>query len=74
MIPISTYLHNLYLSSAREAVDLLSEQGRTKEAMEVCRRAISLEPYSEVFCQILMQLLAGSGRPEGCVGGLRDPE
>ena len=29
VIPISTYLHNLYLSSAREAVDLLSEQGRS---------------------------------------------
>ena len=65
VIPISTYLHNLYLSSAREAVDLLSEQGRTKEAMEVCRRAISLEPYSEVFCQVLMQLLAGSGDRKG---------
>ncbi len=61
VIPISTYLHNLYLSSAREAVDLLSAQGRTKEAMEICRRAISLEPYSETFCQILMQLLAASG-------------
>lgn len=65
VIPISTYLHNLYLSSAREAVDLLSAQGRTREAVEVCRRAISLEPYSEVFCQILMQLLAGSGDRKG---------
>ena len=65
VIPISTYLHNLYLSSAREAVDLLSAQGRTKEAMEICRRAISLEPYSETFCQILMQLLAASGDRKG---------
>ncbi|HCI64646.1 MAG TPA: hypothetical protein DFH97_06520 [Clostridiales bacterium] len=65
VIPISTYLHNLYLSSAREAVDLLSAQGRTKEAMEICRRAIRLEPYSETFCQILMQMLAGSGDRKG---------
>lgn len=65
VIPISTYLHNLYLSSAREAVDLLTAQGRTREAIEICRRAISLEPYSETFCQILMQLLAGGGDRKG---------
>lgn len=65
VIPISTYLHNLYLSSAREAVDLLSLQGRIREAVAVCRRAIQLEPYSEAFCQILMQLLAGGGDRKG---------
>ncbi len=65
VIPISTYLHNLYLSSAREAVDMLTAQGRTREAIEICRRTISLEPYSETFCQILMQLLAGGGDRKG---------
>lgn len=65
VIPISTYLHNLFLDAAREAVDLLAERGRIAEAVEICRRAIALEPYGEVFCRILMQLLAGSGDRKG---------
>ena len=44
VIPISTYLHNLYLSSAREAVDLLSEQGRSFVPV-----SISLTPGATVI-------------------------
>ena len=65
VIPVSAYLHNLFLSAAREAVDLLAERGRSQEAAEVCRRAIVLEPYSEPFCQVRMQLLAGMGDRRG---------
>ena len=65
VIPISTYLHNLFLNAAREAADLLTERGRTPEAIAICRRAIALEPYQESFCQVLMQLLASVGDRAG---------
>lgn len=65
VIPISTYLHNLFLEAAREAVDLLTERGRSQEAVEICRRALALEPYNEPFCQVLMQLLSAVGDRKG---------
>lgn len=65
VVPISTYLHNLYLRSAQEAVNLLTERGRTMEAVEICRRCLALEPYHEPFCRVLMHLLAASDNRRG---------
>lgn len=67
VIPVSTYLHDLYLSAAQEAVDLLTERGRISEAIEICRHTISLEPYHEPSCQVLMQLLSGTGDRKAAV-------
>lgn len=61
VVPVSAYLHNLFLSSAQEAVNLLTERGRNQEAVAICRRCLALEPYHEGFCRVLMQLLASTG-------------
>lgn len=65
VVPVSAYLHDLYLRSAQEAVNLLTERGRTMEAVEICRRCLALEPYHEPFCRVLMHLLASSGNRRG---------
>ena len=65
VVPVASYLHGLFLSAAGESVELLSRQGRTQEAIAICRRAIALEPYHEGFCRELMQLLAAAGDRQG---------
>ena len=61
VVPVASYLHNLFVSAAGEAVELLVQRNRTQEAIAVCRRCIALEPYHEGFCRELMQLLASIG-------------
>ena len=61
VVPISAYLHNLFLAAAQEAVVLLVERGRSQEAARICRWVLALEPHREEFCRELMRLLAGMG-------------
>lgn len=65
IIPISTHFHNLYLSAAMDAAELLSEKGRHEEAVQICRKAITAEPYHEQLHQILMRQLAATGDRKG---------
>ena len=65
VVPMISYLHNLFSSAAAEAVELLTQRGRAQEAIGVCRRCIALEPYHEGFCRELMQLLSSTGDRRG---------
>lgn len=65
VVPISAYLHNLFVAAAQEAVNLLTLRGRTLEAAAVCRRVLALEPHHEAVCRELMQLLANAGDRRG---------
>lgn len=65
VIPISTHFHNLYVSTVLEAASLLSARSRHEEAAQICRAAISAEPYHEGLHQILMQELAACGDRKG---------
>ena len=65
VVPICTHFQNLFLEASREAAQLFMEQQRTQEAAEVCRRWLAAEPYSEAACQMLMQVLAAAGNPQG---------
>ena len=44
VVSTAAYLHNLFVSAAQEAVELLIQQGRSHEAAGVCRRCLALEP------------------------------
>lgn len=65
VVPISAHLHNLFISAAQEAVELLTLRGRTAEAAAVCRRVLALEPHQEAVCRELMRLLAAGGDRRG---------
>ena len=65
VVSTAAYLHNLFVSAAQEAVELLIQQGRSHEAAGVCRRCLALEPCHEGFCRELMQLLAAAGDRRG---------
>lgn len=61
VIPISAHFQNLFLMAAQEAAQLLKERQRYDEAVGVCHRCLTAEPYFEPICQIWMQVLAAKG-------------
>ena len=64
-VPISTHFHNLNLEATLEAAQLLSARDRHAEAVGICRKTVSAEPYHEQLHQILIKELAATGDHKG---------
>lgn len=65
VMPIHAYYHQAFLDSALEALTLLEARKRWEEAEALCRKGLSLEPYSEELYQHLMRCrLAAQDREE----------
>ncbi|MGN1413207.1 MAG: BTAD domain-containing putative transcriptional regulator [Anaerovoracaceae bacterium] len=59
VVPVSAYFHNQYLETAETALILLEERGRFDEVVDICRRALLLEPYSEsLYCHLMRGYVA----------------
>lgn len=56
-MPLQTYYHNIYTSLIDGVVPLLEREGRHSEGVELCRKALEIDPYSETVCQYLMRFL-----------------
>lgn len=65
VIPITTHFHNLYIQTILNAVPLLSARNQHQKAADICRAALSVEPYHEPLHQQLMQSLAAMGDQKG---------
>lgn len=57
VMPIQTYYHNLYESLLDRVIPVLEQEGRHGEGIEICRKALQIDPYSEKVYQHLMRLL-----------------
>ena len=67
VIPISTHFHNLYIQTILLACPLLSSSGHHEKTVEICRRAIALEPYHEPLHQQLIRSLLDMGDQKGAI-------
>lgn len=65
VIPIAAHYHNAFLEISQTAARLLMERDRNQEAVQVCRRAVEVEPYHEPLYQLLMKALANLGDAKG---------
>lgn len=61
VIPISTYYHSLYRKAARKAIELLSAGDEWEKIIEICRKAITIEPFDEDFHYHLIYSLYNNG-------------
>lgn len=64
VIPISTHFHNMYIDICQQAIELLSAQKQHQEAIQICKNAISAEPYHEPLHQALMKEYAAINDPK----------
>jgi len=50
IITAAEYYKNLYNSATISAASILNELGRDEEAVEICEKALKLDPYNEDIC------------------------
>ena len=62
VIPAAAYYHSLYIRVVRRTLELMETHGMWREAEEVCRQALRLEPWQEDFYQHLMRNLLATGQ------------
>ena len=67
VVPIAAYYRNLYVDTVLSILPLLESQGRWQESVQLCRTAISHEPYQEQFYRFLMTALIQLGEQRQAV-------
>ena len=72
VVPISAYYHRMYLTAAENTLSLLAAEGDWAQTLSVCRRALNLEPYSEMLYQYLMRGLIALDDRAGAVQAYED--
>ncbi|MBR5468773.1 MAG: hypothetical protein IKU80_06025 [Firmicutes bacterium] len=65
VVPMATYYHQLYINTVIETNTLLTSRRKYKEAADICRAALKIEPYFEPLHQMLMQALINLGDHHG---------
>lgn len=65
--PIAAYYHNRYIRLVLEMLPMMESRALWEEAVELCRRAMRVEPYHEVLCQHWMQALLQLGRQKEAI-------
>ena len=67
VMPRAAWYHQLYLDTAVDALGGLTGEERWPEALELCTRALRIEPYSEELYQYLMRCRMALGDRAGAV-------
>ena len=67
VMPLSTYYHTKYINLCLDAVTLLREAGRYNEVIDICQRAVDIDPYVETLHLSLIRAMAASGSPKAAL-------
>ncbi len=59
--PLSAYYRARYIKTVHDAVDLLNTAARFDEAIQICQRAVIIDPYDESIHLHLIQALVETG-------------
>lgn len=62
-----TYYHNRFLALCSEVSSILSQQGRSSEIIDLCRRSLVFAPYEEPLHLSLMQALVATGAQQAAI-------
>lgn len=72
VIPISSHYRSLFVSATLRAVEMLSEREQWESIIQLCRHAITIEPYNEDFHYHLIDALYSDGRQLEALSQYRD--
>ena len=64
VMPLNIYYHSKYINLCLEAVKLLEEQRRFDKVIDICQKAVEIDPYVESLHLSLILALAESGHPQ----------
>lgn len=66
-VSLRTYYHARYLRLCSNTATMLHEQKRYRDAVDICRRATTFDPYDETCHLLLMQNLAAMGMRQAAI-------
>lgn len=61
IVPISTYYHSLFLSTAYSIIELLDQEGHYAEMEQICAKAVNIDKYDESLHYYLIKAQAKQG-------------
>lgn len=67
VLPLSAYFHNQAIQLTQKVLPMLTVKGRLEEAEEICRRALTMEPYHEALHCQMMRILLSCGKQKEVV-------
>jgi len=62
VVPINAYYHSLYIKVVGNALECLQQMNRNSEIIELCQKAIVIDPYEEFFHYRLIKTLVDVGK------------
>jgi DNA-binding SARP family transcriptional activator len=72
VVPINAYYHDLYMRTVCSSAEMLEAAGRYGDVVEICRRAVIIEPYSEEMYLHYLQAMLTVGDNRGVVDVYQD--
>ncbi len=67
VVSLRVYYHSKYLNLCSEAAELLAELAKYDELMDLCRKAILVDPYDERMHLWLMQAMIATGAQQAAI-------
>lgn len=67
IISLRMYYHTMFLRLCSDAAHLLELEGRILEIIDLCRRALHLEPYDEDIHLLIMRALVKNGSQQAAI-------
>jgi len=72
VVPIAAYFHNLYVTAVQETLSIFEAKKRHEDAVNLCRKALKVEAYSEDLYRHLLVNLLATGQKEAAVSAYED--
>jgi DNA-binding SARP family transcriptional activator len=64
---LDAHYHSLYSEAAYALTDVFQDMGRTADVVEICRKAVALDPYNEDMHIKLIRGLVALGETQGAI-------
>lgn len=74
VIPLSTYYNSIFIEIVHILIELLYNQNRFLEIVEICRNAIAINPYEEDFYYFLINALYETGNCRAAIEHYKNVE
>lgn len=74
VMPLSTYYNTIFIETVHIAVDILYEQNRFFDIVDICKNALSINPYEEDFYYNLINSLFETGDSQSSIEHYKNVE
>ena len=64
VVPINTYYRSQYVKLVSKTIELLQDASRDEDIIDVCQKAIIIDPYEELFHLSMINSLVNTGKQQ----------